>query len=124
MQTLPGALAGSDISAAKYPRTYAWIARFLARMGPVARGTRVSGAEAKEIVLADGSAPDAAAVEEVSVVPRDTGRTHPQLGRLLRREAHKVTLQVTPPGEDSRTILVVVPTDGFELVKVATGAKL
>ncbi|KAI5850753.1 hypothetical protein BZA05DRAFT_400169 [Tricharina praecox] len=121
MLTLPGALEGSEISAEKYPLTYAWVARFMARMGPVARGTIVSGAEAKEMILAGGGAPGSG--EEVKVVPVDTGRSHPQVGRLVRRDADTVTLEVTPPGEN-RTVLLVVPIEGFEFEKVETGARL
>lgn len=125
---LPGALAGSGISADTYPYTFAWVARFLARMGKVRRAPLVTGADAREAILSSPPSPsssapgDAAAQGEgggggewVKVFPVDTGRNHPQRGRLVRCGDGRTELLVTPPGEPQRSLRVVFPTLGYRV---------
>jgi hypothetical protein len=115
MINLQGALAGSDITKEKYPRTFAWVSRFLGRMGKVARGDVITGEQAKALILSEGQ--EAKEGEMVKVTPVDTGRNHPQVGRLMAREGGRIVLEVTAPSE-SKTLNVVFPEEGFEIAKV------
>ena len=57
----------------------------------------------------------------VKVTPADTGKNHPQLGVLRKRDGEIAVLEVTPPGEKERTLRVVFPTEGFEIMDVGSG---
>jgi hypothetical protein len=121
---LPGALAGSGISAGKYPHTFEWVSRFLECMGKVVRAPVVNGDEARAAILEAEREDD---MEEnqngqmVKVAPADTGKNHPQLGVLRKRDGEIVVLEVTPPGEKERTLRVVFPIEGFEIMDVGSG---
>lgn len=120
MINLQGALEGSDITKEKYPLTFAWVERFLGCMGKIARGDLITGEQAKAMILAE--AEEEKAGDTAKVTPVDTGRNHPQFGRLVACEGGRVILEVTP-SEESRTVKVVFPEDGFE-VATADAAKL
>ncbi|KAF8243767.1 hypothetical protein K440DRAFT_605886 [Wilcoxina mikolae CBS 423.85] len=116
---LPGALAGSEISEGKYPYTFAWVSRFLERMGKVVRAPVVTGVEARDAILG-AEREDFGENEEgemVAVSPVDTGKNHPQIGVLRKRDAERVVLEVVPPGEE-RSLRIVFPTEGFEVVGI------
>lgn len=51
----------------------------------------------------------------VKVFPTDTGRNHPQRGRLVRHDGGRIELLVTPPGELRRSLRVVFPTHGYRI---------
>lgn len=55
--------------------------------------------------------------DEVEVLPVDTGRLHPQKGRLRGLTKETVTLEVVPPGEEEggRALLFVAPRTGYEI---------
>lgn len=123
---LPGALAGSGISADTYPYTFAWVARFLARMGKARRAPLITGPDARKAILSSPPSPPSSASggaaaqgegrgEWVKVFPVDTGRSHPQRGRLVRRSDRSIELLVTPPGELQRSLRVVFPTRGYRV---------
>lgn len=133
LATLPGAL-DSTITVQTFPRTFAWIKRFTALLPApkTARIPTVKGPEAKEIILGYSSAgspstgdievPDNAPSgltygEEVEVTPADTGKNHPQRGRLTALGNERIILEVTPPGEyvGGRSLRLVFPRKGYEI---------
>lgn len=128
VMSLPGGLDGSNISATTYLLTFAWVKRFKQRMGRVERGQPIRGVEAKGIILTSPQEAVEAAGEGVGslvkVVPVDTGRNHPQIGVLLRRDKERIVLDVLPTTETERTLRVVFPVRGYEIKDAMTGSKL
>jgi hypothetical protein len=126
MINLPGALAGSNISKETYPKTFAWVERFMAKVG-MKRVPKISAQQAKEAILSGKKEDFGVEIQGgglVKVAPTDTGKNHPQIGVLRKRENGKIVLEVMPPNE-RRTLKVVFPEEGFEVKEVARGeAKL
>ncbi|CCX29604.1 hypothetical protein FPQ18DRAFT_376764 [Pyronema domesticum] len=126
MINLPGALAGSNISKETYPKTFAWVGRFMAKVGKK-RVPKISAQQAKEVILSEQKEDFGVEIQGgglVKVAPTDTGKNHPQVGVLRKRENGKIVLEVMPPNE-RRTLKVVFPEEGFEVKEVARGeAKL
>lgn len=128
-----------------YPKTFSWIKRFTALL-PAPRSVKIptiKGAEAKDIILDHGQAsasstsdigvPDddlsgAAFSEEVEVTPVDTGKNHPQRGRVKALGTDRIIIEVasTEAYTGGGLLRVVFPRKGFEIksVSVKGNAKL
>lgn len=130
--SLPGALAGSDISATTFPKTFAYVARFMALLsGRLVMATKIKGAAAAEAILSYGSGPVAGLVdgdlsgltlgEEVEVTPLDTGRAHPQRGRLSSLSEEIVVVKVVPTGQfgGRGALHVHFPRKGYQVQSVS-----
>lgn len=130
--SLPGALAGSDISATTFPKTFAFVARFMALLsGRPAVATKIKGDAAAEAILshssgpvagvADGDSSGLALGEEVEVAPLDTGRAHPQRGRLSSLSKEVVVVEVVPTGQfgGRGALHVHFPRNGYQVQSVS-----
>ena len=128
-----------------YPKTFSWIKRFTALL-PAPRSVKIptiKGAEAKDIILDHGQAStsstsdigvpdddpsDAAFGEEVEVTPVDTGKNHPQRGRVKALGTDRIIIEVasTEAYAGGGLLRVVFPRKGFEIesVSVKGNAKL
>ncbi|CUS08400.1 unnamed protein product [Tuber aestivum] len=138
LTTLPGAL-DSAVTADTHPKTFSWIKRFTALL-PAPKSVKIptiKGAEAKDIILdheqvstspgTDIGAPDndpsgIALGEEVEVTPVDTGKNHPQRGRVRALGKDRIIIEVTPTGAHvgSGSLKVVFPRKGFEIKSLGT----
>lgn len=91
------------------------------------RVPKISAQQAKEVILSEQKEDFGVEIQGgglVKVAPTDTGKNHPQVGVLRKRENGKIVLEVMPPNE-RRTLKVVFPEEGFEVKEVARGeAKL
>ncbi|KAG0634917.1 hypothetical protein HOY80DRAFT_894041, partial [Tuber brumale] len=138
LTTLPGAL-DSTVTADTYPKTFSWIKRFIALL-PVPKSVKIptiTGAEAKGIILDHEQAstsstsdtgvpandPSGVALgEEVEVTPVDTGKNHPQRGKVSALVKDRIIIEVTPTEAyaGSGSLKVVFPKKGFEIKSVNT----
>lgn len=144
LTTLPGAL-DSTITEDTYPRTFSWIKRFTALL-PAPRSVKIptiKGAEAIDVILDHGQASTSSASdmgvpdgdpsgvafgEEVEVTPVDTGKSHPQRGRVRALGKDRVVIEVTSAEayDGDGLVRVVFPRRGFEIgsVRAKGNAKL
>lgn len=126
--SLPGALAGSDITATIFPKTFAYVARFMALLsGRPVVATKVKGAAAAEAILSYGSSPSGGVVAgdssglvlgaEVEITPLDTGKAHPQRGRVSALNKDVVIVEVTPTGQFAGrgSLRVHFPRKGYQV---------
>lgn len=134
--SLPGALAGSDITAATFPKTFAYVARFMALLSgcPVV-ATKIKGVAAAEAILSygtssrvvarDSSGPHEVLREEVEVTPIDTGKAHPQCGIVSVLNKEVVVVEVVPTGQFAGrgTLQVHFPREGYQ-IKRASDSRL
>jgi hypothetical protein len=140
LTTLPGALS-SEISPITFPKTFSWISRFTALL-PSPKTIKIptiKGPEAKERILAHHSSSTSSTGEtgikdgevtygeEVEVTPTDTGKNHPQRGRVREIGSERVVLEVVPTGEYQggigKSIRVVFPRRGFSIKSVQAKGK-
>lgn len=121
--SLPGVLTGSDITAATFPKTFAYVARFMALLsGCPAVATKVKGVAAAETILSYCTTPSMAAGvlrEEAEVTPIDTGKSHPQCGVVSVLNEEVVVLEVVPTGQFAGrgTLRVHFPRKGYQIKK-------
>lgn len=132
---IPGALAGSDISATAFPKTFTYVKRFMSLLsGCLEVATKITGDAAAEAILAHSSGPVAGVVdgdssgltlrEEVEVTPLDTGRAHPQRGRLSSLNNEVVIVEVVPTGQfgGRGALHVYFPRNGYQVQSVSAKA--
>ncbi|PWW74156.1 hypothetical protein C7212DRAFT_330914 [Tuber magnatum] len=136
---LPGAL-DSTVTADTYPKTFSWIKRFTVLLPapesvniPTINGTeakdtildheQVSASSTSDIGVPDNDSSGIAFGEEVEVTPVDTGKNHPQRGRVRALGKDRVVIEVTPTEVHvgGGSLRVVFPRKGFEIKSV--GAK-
>lgn len=128
---LPGALAGSDIAATTFPKTFAYVARFMALLsGRPVVATKVKGAAAAEAILSYGSSPSGGVVagdssglvlgEEVEITPLDTGKAHPQRGRVSALNKDLIIVEVVLTGQfvGRGSLRVHFPRKGYQVRSV------
>lgn len=143
---LRGALAGSDITASTFPKTFAYISRFASKLPePKAISAvvpKIKGPEAKKIILSysnsqqTSSSPTTGDVgvpgddpsgvtfgEEVEVTPVDTGKEHPQKGRVRELNKEIIVLEVVPTEDynGQRALRVHFPRKGYEIKGMNAG---
>lgn len=128
---MPGALPADQVSAARFPRVYAWIQRFQKAVAAARAGQpkprTVSGEEAEEIITkarfneqegqvdaADGLAAFYGLVKgnRVALWPTDTGMNHKDVGRLVGLTAAEV---VVVPEREQGKIRLHAPRHGFRV---------
>ncbi|CAI0646160.1 unnamed protein product [Colletotrichum noveboracense] len=131
---IPGALPKEYISAEKFPKVFAWIARFQKQISAAKKAApkveTVSGDEAAKIVTASPynepegkvetndalvAAAGLKAGEEVVVWPTDTGATHKDSGKLVSINGDEVVIEVS--GEKG-SVRVHTPRHGFRVEKL------
>ncbi|RPB05293.1 hypothetical protein L873DRAFT_1798295 [Choiromyces venosus 120613-1] len=137
LTTLSGAL-DSTVATDTYPKTFSWIKRFTALL-PAPKSFKIptiKGAEAKVIILdhgqvstystADIGVPDndpsgVTFGEEVEVTPIDTGKNHPQRGRVRALGKDRIIIEVTPTEAyvGGSSLRVVFPKKGFQVKSVS-----
>lgn len=145
MVNLRGALAGSDITATTFPKTFAYISRFnalLPRPKAVSVAVpKIKGPEAKEIILSynDQKSLGSSATgnigvlgdglsgvmfgEEMEITPVDTGKEHPQRGRIRELSKEIAVLEVVPMGEcnGKRALRLHFPRKGYTIKGLGAG---
>ncbi|KAL7274521.1 hypothetical protein RUND412_002583 [Rhizina undulata] len=147
MITMPGALENTAITPSNFPKTFSYVSRFTSLLKSSCPDPKInptiSGSDAKEAIISCSKlaeevieigltgSEDQRSInfgEEVEVAPVDSGKNHPQRGRVRGLDEERVVLEVVPTGEvkDGRTVRVVFPIRGFEIRSVAAqgGAKL
>ncbi|KAH0442805.1 glutathione S-transferase [Colletotrichum camelliae] len=131
---IPGALPKEYISAEKFPKVFAWIARFQKEISAAKKAApkveTVSGDEAAKIVTSSPynepegkvdtndalvAAAGLKAGEEVVVWPTDTGATHKDSGKLVSINGDEVVIEVS--GEKG-SVRVHAPRHGFRVEKL------
>ncbi|BFZ62964.1 hypothetical protein YB2330_004076 [Saitoella coloradoensis] len=120
-----------------HPKTCAWLSRFRKAVKDgttTIKRSSIKGEEAKAKILATNTFADVQHDEkdpqlgdcvgqDVSVVPEDTGTSHPQVGKLVAANSGEVVVEVqVASGEGA--IRVHFPRIGFRVVKGGKGAKL
>ena len=130
LTTLPGALPADQVSAAQFPKVFAWIQRFQGAVSAAkAAGPKpatVSGEEAEGLVTqspfreeegrvdaADGLATfhGLAKGTKVAVWPTDTGANHRDVGTLVALTPTEVVIEP----EDGGKVRVHAPRHGFRV---------
>lgn len=135
---MPGALPPDVIGPAKYPRTFAWIARFDGHVKQVAtKPDVVTGEEAAALVLdaayaepltSDGGEtvcredPVVAALglhrgDVVTVWPVDQAPVNKDTGVLVKMNATEVVIELVTAKGEGETVRVHAPKHGFRVVK-------
>lgn len=134
LTTLPGALPADRVSAAQYPRVWAWMDRFKAavkRAAPREKPPTIKGDQAAEAVVnspfreAEGAidgddatvrADGLAKGQVVTVWPLDSGSSGRDVGRLVSIDEREVVIEVDVPGSSSgASVRVHAPRRGFRV---------
>lgn len=134
---MKGALEGGELGEKKFPKVYAWIARFHAavteakKAGP--KPTSIKGDEAANKIwgaayyeaegLVDERDPVVRAQglrkgDVVTIWPTDTGTAHRDVGRLVSVDADEVVVEVKGEGKSVR---LHAPRHGFRIRKGGEG---
>jgi glutathione S-transferase len=135
LNSMPGALPKDMFSPSKYPKVYAWVERFQTAVSAAKkRGQKprvVSGEEAARLVAGapfnedvgrdgvDGGDPTSQGLkagDRVRVWPTDTGRSHKDVGTLLRLDSAEVVIEVATA--DGTSVRIHAPRHGFAIQKV------
>ncbi|KAH1593583.1 hypothetical protein KXX44_008054 [Aspergillus fumigatus] len=131
-----GALPEEHISARRFPKVFAWVARFEAAVGQAQKALRapetLSGERVAEIMktaaadvagdLVDLSDPlvqarDLQKGQPVQLWPADTGSRHKTVGRLLGLTDKEITIETT---EGEVSVRVHAPRHGFHVAPLAS----
>lgn len=131
-----GALPEEHISARRFPKVFAWVARFEAAVGQAQKALRapetLSGERVAEIMktaaadvagdLVDLSDPlvqarDLQKGQPVQLWPADTGSRHKTVGRLLGLTDKEITIETT---EGEVSVQVHAPRHGFHVAPLAS----
>ncbi|KAF7587432.1 hypothetical protein BBP40_007228 [Aspergillus hancockii] len=128
---IPGALDGSNISPATFPRTFDWISRFVSIATDRSRAikvTTVDGVTARQTILGSSFRIDTEAFDKldpcgyrlnslVEVSPIDWGRHNPTCGKLVGLSMREFILEVEE--KSGGAIRVHFPRRGFSLKPVS-----
>ena len=136
LNSMPGALPKEEVSAEKYPKVFAWIARFQKAVSAAKKAgekpKQVNGEEAEGIIVgAEYNEPEGVVDEQdglvkfhglskgsvVEVWPMDTGVNHRDAGKLVSLTATEVVIE--PEGGKVR---VHTPRHGFRVRPAREGA--
>lgn len=134
---MKGALPKEIFNEQKFPRVYAWVARFNvayeAARTSAPKPTSLKGTDALQRIsqavfadtnlAVDGSDPlRLAAGDEVDVWPTDSGFKHKDRGRLLKLSANEVVIAVR--SETGKEIHLHTPRTNFRIAAVEGASKL
>lgn len=143
LRGIPGALPRDQLSAAQYPRTFAWMDRFDAAVAaarkragkaPVLSGAdaakTIVGAEYHEQALGVAAGEPIAQVlglkqgDGVVVHPTDTGSSHEDTGSLVGLDKKEVVFETKTALQRSPVIRVHAPRHGFRVIREAQNSRL